>query len=1049
MAAERGVDLVYLTGEAWGTQWGFFPAGRQSGSRVGWLLGFRWNASASTFQPIGYRPYFGVGARDSVGVLGMAYDSSRAQFYLLGEAIDSLFRGPLWPTGAQDTVRLSPNVSDPYRLWLGRLDWYRVDIDNPSLSACIPDTLVGPFSARLTGSEPASWSGRYEWLPKTVEARYFPFQQVAQRVALHWSTNTATEGRRTVVFPHLVVSGRFGAGRYFLTRQLPTLPSQWADVIDTLWLHPTGTTIPHLGRFGAFANARAVVRYLGSVTAFTPAHLAPIPFYRKDLFRFGLIRGIDYAPWEGGKEKIHLLEEEGGQKYWYQIDLREGGLASRQLVPSTYKGLFWDPVRGRVLFLGPNNLYEPNGGGLLWTPSVQVQLTRGAYPLRCDSLWVHELVTAIISPVEGDVLFIGTTYPFTGSNVGLWRVSFVSDSAWRVAGGGSGCAQDGVGGGVVIAASQLSTLAAERDTLYWIELSSGCLPSPTRWLLRKAFPVGGNTRSYQVQTIDTFPVGPYVPGPLRFEPLPHRALLFWVPVGPEWKLVRYRLPIRQVDTLIGCGGTDCCLYGLSDFVRVSGGQAPSFAALRGGSYVFGGEGELRIALPSYAVNDQDTLLAEGPLSSAGLTSWGGGHLADTLHLTPPYSGVAGEDSTRIAPVAAGCGRSHSLYYGAYRFPVSSVSIIAPDSVCLGSVFHSHVEFASDHFIEGCRILSPFREVLSKHGYLYELNASPWAKRWRARASGHDTLQILQANRWRWLFPSTGGVKPIRILQGHRIRFQVALEGSRIIGPTSQFLRPHHFLTRRLFAQYSEGMSGVSSDSLWRLPRPREDSLVQNWEAALTVPLLGPCPGAGEWFCDAIWTSVARVEVYEGAQPLPVEILYVLIDTAGRLYPYRAPLGPIGFSSGMGDTLHFCRCDLTASKYFVIRTPHHLPLYTQAFSLPVRDIGQADSYDLTDPTYLRGIPGVHYTLIPDSTLPSLRMRAAAWAGNCADVQNGFVPGPHHDAGVINAADLEFFLRRNGVTSGFSWADLNADGVVDSEDAILFLLNQNALRRSVGP
>jgi len=78
-----------------------------------------------------------------------------------------------------------------------------------------------------------------------------------------------------------------------------------------------------------------------------------------------------------------------------------------------------------------------------------------------------------------------------------------------------------------------------------------------------------------------------------------------------------------------------------------------------------------------------------------------------------------------------------------------------------------------------------------------------------------------------------------------------------------------------------------------------------------------------------------------------------------------------------------------------------------------------------------------------------MRAAAWAGNCADLYQAFLPGPHIDAGHINAADYEFYLPRNGVTSGFSWADLDSDGDVDAADGVLLIQNQNALRESSRP
>jgi hypothetical protein len=97
--------------------------------------------------------------------------------------------------------------------------------------------------------------------------------------------------------------------------------------------------------------------------------------------------------------------------------------------------------------------------------------------------------------------------------------------------------------------------------------------------------------------------------------------------------------------------------------------------------------------------------------------------------------------------------------------------------------------------------------------------------------------------------------------------------------------------------------------------------------------------------------------------------------------------------------------------------------------------------------LEGIPGEHYTFVPG---PGGTLRAAAWAGNCADLHNHFLPGGAHvDAGWINAADYDFVITRNGITSGFSIADLNSDGQVNALDAVIVIQNQNHLRQSSRP
>ncbi|MCX7607574.1 MAG: hypothetical protein N2170_09995, partial [Bacteroidia bacterium] len=323
-------------------------------------------------------------------------------------------------------------------------------------------------------------------------------------------------------------------------------------------------------------------------------------------------------------------------------------------------------------------------------------------------------------------------------------------------------------------------------------------------------------------------------------------------------------------------------------------------------------------------------------------------------------------------------------------------------------------------------------------------------RWRAADQGEDTLVLrFSQPRWRWIFSGLVDRHPIKIRRGHRVRLRVALEGPWVSQMGSdRWMRAHPLLNRYTIAQYNEGVNGVARDSVWRLPRPRGDSLTQMWDVGLVPPFSGGCPTIGNWWCSPIGSQLVLVEVYDAGSGVRVDSSYGLIDTVGRVFFYRAPITDATTNSN-ADILHFCYCDTTSLKYLVIRTPNHLPLYTATLSLPARGMGSADSIDLTDPSYLQGVPGIHYTLLQDRSLVPPRMRAAAWAGNCADLYNSFVPGPHYDSGVVNAADLEFYLPRNGVTSGYSWADLDADGAVTAFDGLRLLLNQNALRRSAGP
>ena len=113
----------------------------------------------------------------------------------------------------------------------------------------------------------------------------------------------------------------------------------------------------------------------------------------------------------------------------------------------------------------------------------------------------------------------------------------------------------------------------------------------------------------------------------------------------------------------------------------------------------------------------------------------------------------------------------------------------------------------------------------------------------------------------------------------------------------------------------------------------------------------------------------------------------------------------------------------------------------------RDPAQPTLVDFRDPTYVEGIPGEHYALIPAG---GGIMQAAAWAGNCADQAHAHWSGMPQapDWGVINAADYEFILMRNGVTgpSTFTPADIDCDGDVDAVDILKVIENQNALRQS---
>ncbi|RMF46231.1 MAG: hypothetical protein D6750_10655, partial [Bacteroidetes bacterium] len=411
------------------------------------------------------------------------------------------------------------------------------------------------------------------------------------------------------------------------------------------------------------------------------------------------------------------------------------------------------------------------------------------------------------------------------------------------------------------------------------------------------------------------------------------------------------------------------------------GVGEPFALLRGGSIVYAGSGgqDLRIALPAYSPSMADTLQAEGGITSvAGEASWALNSNADILHLTPPAS-AGGEDSTRIT-VQTGCA-GKSFYYGSYRLPPVQLWLQAPDTVCEGMVFHTAVGRDTEYVVYGCRVTHRLTK-LGAGGPVTAVLTGNEVTRWKATGSGTATLSMQVAGPWRWLV-GNGESHAVQIRRGHRVRLRLAVEGPYDTTGGRYRLRPHPLLYRLTFAGYNERTLPLAPDSLWNLPYLPAESLSKSWAPALIEPSAG-CPGAGLWWCSPGWAGLARIELRESPSGPLVDSTYALLDTIGRLYFYRASLNPIGDATGNGDTLHFCHCDPALPKYLTVRFPGHLPLHTPVLSLGARGVGEADSVDLTDPSALEGIPGENYTLLWDPSAG--RMRAAAWAGNCADLYN---------------------------------------------------------------
>ncbi|MDW8057949.1 MAG: hypothetical protein RMJ57_06710, partial [Bacteroidia bacterium] len=1068
---------LYLSGTLEGTSWklkGFSGGGSVSlqGAPIGqgtaaFVLGLHWNGSSWRF--LGYKPFFSLAQDPSTQNLvqsaGMAKHPTLPQLYLYGWGRDSLVVEPRWASGNADTVRLSTSPFHSARLWIGRLDLYTVSANPLSISGlrCAPDTMLSDWPIQITGTWAPSINRDLVWVPEASVRSYQAKQRWASILANPIGPASALqEGVRVGSFS-LLAPGRLPPGRYFLALRSPVMGNRFADIGgDTLWIEVLGTTTPQLQRAGALRWQRMVVRYAGGEPSLPSASAATQPFYRRER-SFEDIAAMVYFPWEGwlgGREVLYILERLPDTYWLYRLDFGTGFITPLRSWPASGAGsrgdfIFGDRVRGALWSVSGNRIFwrldSVDAGRddslLLYRADASFSSTgvtgTGGYPLNSRQMWTS-VVRLPTCTQNGDIVFFAShRISASGFRWVIARISPERDSVYLVAGGGnSSCPQDGVGSAVTLS-GDFSHITSRGDTLYWVERAGvGC--ANARRLLRKAWPTTSDRRIYEVRTIDTLDGNAnsdYFN--LEYSDVPSSGLYMNATRSSSSFMLWYDLTTRRRDTLLMCAQGLCCKYGLSDYVQPPAPHSP-YVVLRSGVVLFGGGGgrEIRALLPLHLSTQADTLRAEETIQAVSQGSVG----QDTLYLSSP------SDSTWLQVSVCGGGVGKSFWYGRYLVPSLSVRIIAPDSVCEGMIFHSFLQYLPSFWVEeDCRVGGSLFGWGSQMGLLSLRMSGNEVGRWYARAAGYDTLRLrLTRERWRWLISQVDSTRPIRIRRGHRVRMQVALEGPWVATPTHpRWMQAHPQLNRLFFARYNSGNSGIASDSLWRLLRILSDSLMQTWNLLLVEP--SSCPSdlsSNDWMCFPNWSQISYIELRDATTHQRVDSAYAVVDTIGRMYLYRAPLGG-GIPLLSNDTLSFCYCDTTTPKYFVIRTPNHLPLYTKVISLPARGAGSADFLDLTDPSSLEGIPNLHYKLLTDSTVSPVRERAAAWAGNCADVYNGFVPGPHYDAGVVNAADWEFLMPRNGITTGYSWADLNSDGVVNAADAVLLIRNQNELRQSVGP
>jgi len=571
----------------------------------------------------------------------------------------------------------------------------------------------------------------------------------------------------------------------------------------------------------------------------------------------------------------------------------------------------------------------------------------------------------------------------------------------------------------------------------------------------------------------------------REKPVPHLLFPIRLPSG-EGYIFRYWLDGRTKprDTLIGGAlvGDWSCEYSVDRWSPQTFPRAISLEVTRGGMILWSAsEREIRAALPLYInrTNLPDTArwLAPTTISDASSgrevqLSWN----VDTLRWAVD-SLYSLRDTLSLRVRVSPCGGSWPLTHYAATLPSSPVATAVPSSLCQGEVFpiagslpnndlftlylHSAenpTECGVQKLIEAIQMsssasISPAGRVQPLQNGLYvaiDTCISPACQVQLGLPTGLQAespwlLQLLEG-----YSTATGS---FHIRRGHQVVVRVALEAPDRGDGT---LSPHPAFSR--LGLYRAARGNALGDSLteWGVL----GTLPGFWEALPSAwRRIG---GAGLWDTNITptawrvptWVTPVSVLLREAPGGPTVDSVWGFVDTLGRIWKWAPPMVDTMDCSSCPDKgyyqpwrLSFCRCDTSTPKWIVLRFPQHLPLRSaQAMDLS-RDPAQPTLVDFRDPTYVEGIPGEHYALIPAG---GGIMQAAAWAGNCADQAHAHWSGMPQapDWGVINAADYEFILMRNGVTgpSTFTPADIDCDGDVDAVDILKVIENQNALRQS---
>jgi hypothetical protein len=182
----------------------------------------------------------------------------------------------------------------------------------------------------------------FDWLPLAT-----PWRSTAAPLHIMGPIMGTSEGTYNYDISPLVAQGQFAPGEYCISGTVvPVLAGRRADIIDTLKLTVTGTTVPAMGRATQTALTYLVAPYAGQMGSIgIPDITGPYPRYRLENWKFPSDITPHYLPYLRGKEAL-LITSTSVKAVW-SIDLMTGLVDSLPLPPNpNIQRYVPDPVRG-------------------------------------------------------------------------------------------------------------------------------------------------------------------------------------------------------------------------------------------------------------------------------------------------------------------------------------------------------------------------------------------------------------------------------------------------------------------------------------------------------------------------------------------------------------------------------------------------------------------------------------------------------------------------------------------------------------------------------